>query len=440
MAETPASPPKAPEALPAWLAATRRGFWRRGSTWLGLLVLLLLAGGAWWWQASRARQAAPQYLTEAVSRGDIAVVVSANGTLQPTRSVSIGSELSGTVAEVLVDVNDRVKRGQVLVRLDAAKLADQVAKSQGVLEAAQASLQQAKAANREASLTLARLYEVQRRSGGQVPAASEIDAAQSSVDQARANEAAAVAAVRQAEAGLRTDQTNLAKASIRSPIDGVILSRAVEPGNAVAASLQAVTLFTLAEDLTRMKLSVDVDEADVGQVQAGQKASFSVSAWPSRQYPAEVARVAYGSTKTDNVVTYTTDLVVHNEDLSLRPGMTATASIRATERRAVLRVPNAALSFQPAQGGAPAAGGGGGGATSILSKLMPRPPGMGGRSKTATLAAGGSRQVWVLANGVPQPVVVQAGLSNGQLTEVSGPDLKEGMAVITQMRSSAARP
>jgi HlyD family secretion protein len=151
-----------------------------------------------------------------------------------------------------------------------------------------------------------------------------------------------------ARAALSTDVTNLSKASIRSPIDGVVLTRTVEPGNAVAASLQAVTLFTLAEDLTRLRLDVSVDEADVGSVKLDQKASFTVSAYPSRRYPAKVTRVSFGSTKTDNVVTYITWLEVDNSDLSLRPGMTAAATITSTERNDVLLVPNTALRFTPA--------------------------------------------------------------------------------------------
>ena len=255
---------------------------------------------------------------------------------------------------------------------------------------------------------------------------------------ALANEAVAAAAVTQAQATLSTDETNLSKASIRSPIDGVILTRAVEPGNAVAASLQAVTLFTMAPDLSKLLLSVNVDEADVGQVQVGQKARFTVSAWPGRQYPAQITRVAYGSTITDNVVTYTTQLQVANPDLTLRPGMTATATIAATEKIGVLLVPNTALNFQPSvpgAGAAPPSSGGGG----IVSSLMPRPPGGNAPRKTGTTARGGAeRQLWVLQDGRPVAIAVKTGLSNGRQTEVSGEGLREGLAVVTEQRSGAA--
>ena len=276
-----------------------------------------------------------------------------------------------------------------------------------------------------------------------MPSAAELDSGQATLDRARADEASARASVDDARAALSTDVTNLSKASIRSPIDGVVLTRSVEPGNAVAASLQAVTLFTLAEDLTRLRLDVSVDEADVGSVKLDQKASFTVSAYPSRRYPAKVTRVSFGSTKTDNVVTYITWLEVDNSDLSLRPGMTAAATITSTERNDVLLVPNTALRFTPAvaAGAAaqPALSSSGGG---IMSQLMPRMPRSGtrraGGSGDGADGAGRARQVWVLRDGAAHAVKVQAGISDGRKTEVSGEGLSEGMAVITDQRSAGA--
>jgi HlyD family secretion protein len=424
--------------LPAWLRGDARPLWRRPVVWgAGLVGLAVLAGVGVWQRQSQA-QAAPRFITEPIRRGDLATTVTANGTLKPIRSVSIGSELSGTVARVLVDVNDRVKQGQILVELDKAKLTDQITQSEAALASTKATWRQTQAVTQEARAALARLEEVRRLSNGQLPAATELDSAQASLAKAEANEAAARASITQAEATLSTNRTNLAKASIRAPFDGVILTRNVEPGYAVAASLQAVTLFTLAEDLRQMKLSVDIDEADVGQVQTGQRASFSVSAWPQRKYPATITRVAYGSTTTDNVVTYTTELAVANDDLSLRPGMTATATIAAQEHRGVLLVPNTALSFSPRVGppqGSPPGNGGG----SVMDKLMPRPPGMGGNRKTSQ-PSGHARQIWVLQDGRPQPVPVTVGLSNGRLTEVSGEGVREGAAVIVDQHSGGAAP
>ncbi len=423
------------ESLDALLGSEhRRPWWRRLGLWIALALTVAAVVGWWAWQRSETQAAVPRYATMPLARGTLSLNVTATGTLQPTRSVAVGSELSGTVTRVRVDVNDRVRRGQVLVELDTSKLKDAVAGARADLDSALAKQRQAEATVKESAASLARLEEVSRLSGGKVPSATELDTARAGADRALADRAAAAAAVAQARATLSTNETNLAKASIRSPIDGIVLTRNVEPGYAVAASLQAVTLFTVAEDLTKMILSVNVDEADVGQLRVGQDARFTVAAQPGRRYPAKVTRVAFGSTVTDNVVTYTTQLEVKNDDLTLRPGMTATATIAAVERPGVLLVPNSALRFTPGAT-APAAASGG----SIVARLLPRPPNMGAGRRAGT-AAGGSGssegRIWVLQDGQPQQVQVTKGLSDGRQTEVSGPGLAEGMAVITDQLST----
>ena len=407
-------------------------WWQRPLLWGALLAVAVLAGGGYYYLSAQKSKAAPSFVTEPLRTGDLTLTVSANGTLQPTRLVNVGSELSGTVREVLVDKNDRVKKGQVLVVLDTAKLQDQVNSSRAALASAQAQVAQATATLKEAKAQLERQEEVARLSGGKVPSAAELDSARAAVDRAIAAEASAHAAVKQAQATLSTNETNFSKASIRSPIDGVVLTRSVDPGNAVAASLQAVTLFSIAQDLKALRLEVYVDEADVGVVKPAQKATFTVSSYPNRRYPAEVMRVDYGSTKTENVVTYVTTLDVDNADLSLRPGMTATASIVATERKGVLLVPNTALRFTPPNGNAAAQQGGG-----VLSKMFPRMP--SSATKTARVErSGGVRQIWVLKDGQPQAMQVTTGISDGRNTEVSGEGLQEGMAVITGLMSAGA--
>ena len=436
---TPAQPAaSAPANLNALLGDDQPArWWKRPSLWIGVAAVLVVAGWFYYWQAQKQTSAAPVYVTEALRKGNLTLTVSANGTLQPTRAVNIGSELSGTVKRVLVDVNDRVKTGQVLVELDTAKLNDQVLRSRAALAASQAQLAQAQATVKEAQANLARFEEVARLSGGKVPSAAELDTARAAVERAVAAEASARANVASARATLATDETNLSKASIRSPIDGVVLSRSVDPGNAVAASLQAVTLFSVAENLSQLRLDVNVDEADVGSVTTGQKASFTVSAYPARRYPATINRVAFGSTKTDNVVTYVTTLDVDNTDLSLRPGMTAAATIVATERNGVLLVPNTALRFSPTTAGNGAAAAP---SSSILSKMMPRMP----RSTTprrATETNGGApglRQIWVLKDGQAVAQEVKTGISDGRHTEVTGEGLSEGLAIITDQRNGAA--
>ncbi|MDM7457044.1 MAG: efflux RND transporter periplasmic adaptor subunit [Tepidimonas sp.] len=420
-----------PAAVDVLLGDDRPPRWWRRPLWWMLAVLAVAAAFGWQaWQARSAHQAQPVYVTEPIKRGDLTLTVSANGTLVPVRSVNIGSELSGTVREVLVDVNDRVTRGQVLVMLDTAKLQDQVNSARAAVAAAQAQVVQADASAREAQIQLGRLEDVARLSGGKVPSAAELDAARAALERAHAAQAAARAAVEQARATLSTNETNLAKASIRSPIDGVVLSRNVDPGNAVAASLQAVTLLTIARDLRQLKLDVAVDEADVGVVHEGQTASFTVSAYPRRRYPATVERVAFGATKTDNVVTYTATLVVDNQDLSLRPGMTATASIRAVERKDVLLVPNTALRFAPSDPAPQTSGVG------LAGLLLPKPPTVGRKTSRVDLRSG-PRQIWVLRDGQPQAIPVTVGISDGRQSEVSGEGLSEGLPVIVEQRNSA---
>jgi HlyD family secretion protein len=441
-----------------------RRWWQNPTVWIGAVAVVGAIGGYVWWQKHQAANAKPVYVSQDVQRGNLSISVAANGTLQPTRTVNVGSELSGTVRSVLVDVNDTVKKGQVLVELDTDKLQAQLNRSKASVLSAQARLQQSQATLKEARSNFGRLEEVYRISGGKVPSAAEMDAGRASVDRAVADEAASRASVDDSKAALKTDETNLSKAAIKSPIDGVILTRTVDPGNAVAASLQAVTLFTVAEDLKQLRLQVSVDEADIGQVQVGQRASFTVSAHPSRTYPAKVTRVDFGSTKTDNVVTYLAMLEVGNDDLSLRPGMTASASIRTNERNDVLLVPNAALRFTPVGMQAPSApgkagangerpaggadgergprpqGASGGNSGGIMGQLMPqRMRSSRGTGGSQALGAGQTRYVWMLENAAPVAVQVKTGISDGRMTEVESDKLTDGAKVITDQRSGAAQ-
>jgi len=414
---------------------TSRVWYRRPALWAGALLLVLVAAGLWWWQAHKTANAAPSFTTQTVARGNLTLTVTANGTLQPTRSISIGSELSGTVLKVNVDVNDRIRKGQVLVELDTAKLRDQILRSRASMAAANARVAQTVATVKEAKAGLARFEEVARLSGGKVPSKAELDGSRATLARAIADEASARASVADAQAALSTDQTNLSKASIVAPTDGVVLTRNVDPGNAVAASLQAVTLFTVAEDLTQLRLWVYVDEADVGAVKVGQNATFTVSAYPTRQFPARVTRVGFGSTITDNVVTYLTYLDVDNADLSLRPGMTATATITATQRKDVLLVPNSALRFSPTAAASDASA-----TKSIGVSLLPRMPRSGTRKSAATDAStAAAKQVWVLRDDQAVSVAVTPGISDGRMTEITGGDLQAGMQVITDQMVAAAK-
>ncbi len=431
----PTIPPVAAPAAPTDLATllgepATRAWYRRPLWWMVALAAALAAAGLWWWLAARAESSAPSYVTQPVTKGDLTLLVTANGTLQPIRSINIGSELSGTVRDVNVDVNDVVKKGQVLVVLDPAKLNDQVLRSRAALTAAKAKVAQTAATIAEARAAMGRLEEVERLSGGKVPSRSELDAGRATLARAVADDTSARASVDDATAALSTDEINLTKSSIAAPADGVVLTRNVDPGNAVAASLQAVTLFTVADDLRKLRLWVYVDEADVGAVKVGQDATFTVSAYLTRNYPARITRVGFGSTITDNVVTYLTYLDVDNADLSLRPGMTATATITTTRRTGVLLVPNTALRFTPTAAAPTATPKKG-----LASSLLPRMASTNTRKSAATLASTASaKQVWVLRDGAAVAVAVTPGISDGHMTEIVAGDLQPGALVITDQK------
>ena len=401
----------------------------RAHWWLLLVAALLALAVAAVMVLRLGRPSGPTYRVVNVTRGDLNVQVTATGTLQPINQVEVGSEVSGTVESVLVDVNDRVARGQVLARLDTSRLHDQLVQSEAALDAAKAQVAQSQATVTEARLQYSRLTRMATLSQGRVPSKLDLDTAKAALQRAEAALAVARAGVDQAQAAVRSNDTSLSKATIRSPINGVVLVRSVEPGQTVAASLQAPVLFTLAEDLTQMELDVDVDEADVAQVADAQSATFTVDAWPGRVFPARVKRVSFGSQTKDGVVSYLTVLNVNNADLSLRPGMTATAEIRVAERRNVLLVPNAALRFAPvAPQPAPSSGG-------FLGRLMPHPPHP--ISARATSVKGAERPIWVLRDGQPVELVVTTGASDGRFTEITSGALQPGMAVITEAISGA---
>lgn len=400
-----------------------------GVVLLVLLLMRLFGSGA---EATR-------YATDTVDRGNLTVTISATGNLQPTNQVDVGSQISGLVTEVNVDNNDRVKIGQVLARIDTSTLRDAIDRSRAALNAAQAQLVEARATSQQNQANLRRLLEVFRLSGGKVPSATELDTGRAEAARAAAGVSSAEAAIAQARAQLASDQTQFNRALIKSPVNGVVLSRQIEPGQTVAASLNAPVLFQIAEDLSQMRLEVKVDEADVGQVAAGQRATFTVDAFPGRTFPARVERVDVGansganasssaasSASTGTVVAYTARLTVDNPDLILRPGMTATAEIVTTEKQNVLLVPNAALRFTPGGEGA----GAGGGVTDVL---VPRRPRRGNRAeRTVTIGRGSRQTVYVLSDtGTPRPIQVVVGDTNGTVTEVSGGGLRPGMKVIT---------
>ncbi|MHA3793865.1 efflux RND transporter periplasmic adaptor subunit [Sphingomonas sp. YL-JM2C] len=417
----------------------RAVLFRRIGIGLAIVVVLVIL-----WRLILGGDDKAAYATRPVERGDLTVIVSATGNLAPTNQVEVGSEQSGIILEVYVDNNDRVKKGQLLAKLDTSRLQDAVNQADAGLASARAGVQQAEATEQQARATLRRQEQVWRLSGGKVPSATELDVARGDAARATAGVSTAKAAVDQAQATLSSAQTALSKAFIRSPVNGQVLSRSIEPGQTVAASFNAPVLFTIAEDLRQMRLEVKVDEADVGQVQKGQKATFTVDAFPGRTFPATIERVDVGanatstgsssssssstaSTTTSGVVAYTARLTVANGDGLLRPGMTATADIITTQKKDVLLVPSAALRFTPDR---QAAGSDGGGITSVLAPRVRR---RGGSSEREAAIGRGSKQtVYVVADSgsQPQPVEITVGESNGSQAEVTGGKLNEGMQVV----------
>ncbi len=388
----------------------------------------------------------PNYSTRAVRKGDLTVTVSATGNLKPINQVDVGSEQSGKITQVFVDVNDRVTKGQRLAELDTRRLNDAVAQNRSQVASAQAGVAQANAAAALAKATLDRQLNVFQISGGRVPAKTELDSARASYAQALAQVRSAQAQVSVANAQLSSAQTNLDIAQIVSPVTGVVLSRSIEPGQTVAASLNAPVLFTIAEDLKQMEVEVSVDEADVGQVADGQEATFTVDAFPGRRFPARVNRVNVGSnasstsssttttTTANTVVAYTAVLSVSNDNEALRPGMTATADIVTKQLSDVLLVPNAALRFKPSQG---ARSGGG-----ITSQLVARPRRGNRATQEVNFGAGSSQTVYIVdENGDPKAVNVVIGDSDGSRTVIVSGDIKEGARVITgQLAAGQEQP
>ncbi len=406
---------------------------RRRWPWLALAVAVAVLGMA---LASRGSGPGLTYRTAPVERGDLRITVTATGALEPTNQVEVGSEVSGTILQVLVDEDDHVQAGQVLARIDTTKLEAQARQLQAGLDAAHARLLQAQATREETETQLRRLEQANAASEGGLISQQDLDTQRASAKRAEADEASARASVSQAEASLQAARTDIAKAVIHSPIGGVVLTRTAESGQTVAAAFQAPVLFKIAEDLKRLELRVDVDEADVAQVKQGADATFTVDAYPNRVFQAQITRVRSASQTTEGVVTYEAVLAVDNSTLELRPGMTATAELTARRLRDALLVPNAALRFTPPTAASQAAAADSGGG--LVSKLLPRPPGRrpaangnnGKNGNGADVRQGTTQRVWTLQAGRPSPLPVQIGLTDGKRTQLLSGQVEPGLALI----------
>lgn len=373
-----------------------------------------------------------KFETVPVKRGDLTVTVMATGKLEPVTQVDIGIEVSGTVAEIYADFNDHVTAGQVLAKLDTRLFDSRVKQAQGALDQALAKLVEAQATIAEKKQALSFMQQARQLSGGSVPAKQDIVTAQANLKRAYAQENLIKGSIAQAEGQLKLEQTNLIKASIRTPINGIVLNRKIETGQTVAASLQTPVMFTVAENLTEMELHVDVDEADVGKIKMGQAASFTVDAYPDKNFPAIISQIRYAPETLTGVVTYETILTVNNADLFLRPGMTATAEMVVQKLNNVLLVPTTALRFTPPDKQDKKQ------EPSFLEKLLPRGPrDMASANKRRGKAKPEKHppQIWVLDHDKPVAIAVKIGLNDGEMNAVSSEKLHEGMAVIIDTAS-----
>ncbi|MCC6349623.1 MAG: efflux RND transporter periplasmic adaptor subunit [Candidatus Eisenbacteria bacterium] len=348
---------------------------------LGLAAIVVVA--AVWVVRARQKPAAPKYRTAAVERGDVTATVSATGTVNPVMQVEVGSQVSGTLNKLYVDYNSRVKAGQVLCTIDPSAFKARLAQ-------AEAALARADAALKDGKRQLARAQELVHDN---YISQADVEAAEVAVEQRQAD-------VKQAQAQLQSAQVDLNNTTIRAPIDGVVISRSIDVGQTVAASLQAPKLFVIANDLTQMQVETSIDEADIGRIRPGLPVAFNVDAFPDQEFEGKVSQVRLEPITDQNVVTYTTVIATRNDALQLRPGMTANVTVTVASRKDVLKVPNAALRFRlPGSGGSGAGGwgGGGGGGTGngamrrsfswLLDRIAP-PAYAQGRGGSGTAGAG----------------------------------------------------
>jgi len=418
------------------LGEKERPRWRRWMKfWLPALIVIVLVLAI---STCSGDEDEEGYITQKVVERSLDLTVTATGNLRPTNQVTVGAEVNGPVERVLVDVNDRVTRGQVIAVINTEIIDQQIDQARANLNAARASLAQAQATREVDVAQLERLEEVRRLSDGRVPSLIELEQAQAAVARDRAAVAAAQANIEAAQATLGANLTTRSRAVIRAPVTGVVLARQIEPGQTVVASFNTVTLFVIAEDLAAMQLRVSIDEADVGRVEAGQPATFTVDAYPGRRFPAEVQRVDLASGNTveaqgavasaagGSVVSYEARLAVKNKQGLLRPGMTATATIATGSTDEVLLVPNAALRFRPDQ---PEEEGGG-----MLSVSV----GLEEQEQQAGIGVGSRQQVQVVQeDGTLRAIEVVTGQSDGRLTVIRSGDLEPGMEVVTGLQAEA---
>jgi HlyD family secretion protein len=417
---------------------------RRRLVWVSALVLLAVLGGVIW---RVARRPAPlQYQTAVAARGPVVAKVTATGILSAVVTVQVGSQVSGRIAKLYADYNSTVKKGQLIAEIDPALFQANLEQAKANVLAADGQLKQAEANVLAAQRTYDRDKPLR---ASNLIAQADLDTAETTLQAAKAAVVAARGNLAQARAQLTQSGVNLNYTKIMSPIDGTVISRSVDVGQTVAASLQAPTIFTLAGDLQKMQVDTSVAEADVGKLSSGMEATFVVDAFPDERFRGTIRQIRNAPQTQQNVVTYDAVIDVNNPDLKLRPGMTANVTVVYADRENVLRVPNAALRFRPppemlaAIGAGADSGGGGGGGARTAGRAAGGGGGARGGAGQGNVPPQGSRNVWVLRDGRPAPAQITVGVSDGTLTEVLTGPLQPGDKVITGVETGAtngARP
>ncbi|AGR77005.1 HlyD family secretion protein [Aliarcobacter butzleri 7h1h] len=365
-----------------------------------------------------------EYITKKVTQGDLSVVVSTTGNLNPTNSVEIGIEVSGTLKEIFVDFNDEVKAGQILAKIDTVKLQSQVDSSTAALAIAVANQKESQVLLNNKKTLYDRTLNMYKNSGGKYPSKNELDDTRFSYEAAIESLEAAKAKVLQAQSNLKTDKQNLEKASVKSSIDGIVLNREVEVGQTLAATMSAPKLFTIAKDLTNMDLIVSIDEADVADIKKDLPVTFTVDAYPNKVFNGKVKQVRLNPVDTNGVVTYETVVSVDNEDLLLKPGMTATAKIITKESKNKLLIPNGALRFKPKMQEQKNGG------VNLVGPNMNRPANVARDLSKKELSP-----IFILENNQPKRVMVKVLDSDGKLTSIESEELKVDDEVIISQKS-----
>jgi HlyD family secretion protein len=373
-----------------------KGYFRTKKILIGLLIVIVLSITAFIFFKNKGNDL--RYRTEKITKGDIVTGVTATGTVNAVTTVLVGTQVSGTIKYIYVDFNSPVKKGQMIAMIDPATFESQVEQAMANLLSAKANLEKAEASLIDAKRTFERNKELFARN---LIARSDVDTAETNYNTSKAQVNASKAQVTQTEAALKNSQTNLGYTRILSPVDGVVISRNVDVGQTVAASFQTPTLFTIAQDLTKMQINTNVDEADIGNIKVGQDVEFTVDAYPDITFKGKVWQVRNAPITVQNVVTYDVVIKVNNTELKLKPGMTANVSIIVLTKEDVLRIPNAALRFKPSK--------------KITG--MPEKKGAG---------------VWILENNKPKRINVVTGISDGTFSELISGEIKEGQEVIIE--------